>query len=109
MITFLKKKVFFSTIINNYFIGFFYSCLISVLSFIIIQNNKIFNENTFFILITLSILQLMIQIIYFFDIKKFVDWYWSICILIFSLLVILIILSGSIWIMHNVYCGKISE
>ncbi|CAL4324010.1 Cytochrome bo(3) ubiquinol oxidase subunit 4 [Buchnera aphidicola (Thelaxes suberi)] len=104
MKNFLIQYFFFSNRNNIYFFGWIWTLMISIVSFIIAKNYKLFKSYTFFVLLFLCILQIISHLIFFFDIKKFSDLNSILGMFFFSLLVICIIISGSIWIMHNLDC-----
>ncbi|WP_343128499.1 cytochrome o ubiquinol oxidase subunit IV [Buchnera aphidicola (Kurisakia onigurumii)] len=109
MFNFIKKNLFFSKKSNLYFLGLLYSLILTCLSFFITFYTIFSNKKTYIILILFLTIQFMVHILYFLHIKKIKNLKWNLIISIFSLLIIVIIIFGSIWIMYNLHSNLLQS
>lgn len=85
----------------NYIIGFLLSLILTITSFYTVISNILPKRvNQIFILI-LAVIQMIIQLIYFFKIKDKKNL--NLISLLFTMIIILIITLGTFWIMFNLY------
>ncbi|BCG49600.1 cytochrome o ubiquinol oxidase subunit IV [Candidatus Profftella armatura (Diaphorina cf. continua)] len=100
---FYKDTFFFGTI-KDYIIGFFLSLILTVIPFIISfnKNNNFLNVNIIkFIILSCAILQIIIHMIYFLHMNIKSENGWIILSFIFTLILIVIMFFGSIWVMYH--------
>ncbi|BBI01357.1 cytochrome o ubiquinol oxidase subunit IV [Buchnera aphidicola (Nipponaphis monzeni)] len=96
------KNFFYKNIyLNNNLLGLLISIILTYLSLYIIIE-QIFLKDIRLLFITLvSIIQIIVHIKYFLHISNFSDYNWSVSIFVFSAIVVLIIILGSMWIMND--------
>lgn len=87
-----KKKI--------HFIGFIVSLILTVIPFFVLKNEININIKKYAILICL-ILQISTQIICFLSAHLFNKDKWNLLSFLFSILIIIILVSFSLWIMYN--------
>ena len=92
------KKLFIS-----YCLGFAISLILTLLSFRLVTQYPVLSHQLVYTSLTiLMILQLLVQSIFFFRLSTNTDDdRWNFLIFVFSLLIMLIVVSGSLWIMYN--------
>ncbi|CAL4324728.1 Cytochrome bo(3) ubiquinol oxidase subunit 4 [Buchnera aphidicola (Eriosoma lanigerum)] len=101
----LNKEVYNINLINQikyfYFLGIFLSIILTSCSFLLIFLGWFSKEITIFFILVGFLLQIFVHFRYFFNINKLNYDIWSMVFMIFTLIVVFIIISGSIWIMYN--------
>ncbi|ALC96132.1 cytochrome o ubiquinol oxidase subunit IV [Candidatus Profftella armatura] len=100
----LYKNLFFIGTIKDYITGFFLSLILTVIPFIIYfnKNNNFLNLNLIkFIILSCAILQIIIHMIYFLHMNIKSENGWIILSFIFTLILIIIMFFGSIWVMYH--------
>ncbi|MCV2500143.1 MAG: cytochrome o ubiquinol oxidase subunit IV [Candidatus Lightella neohaematopini] len=85
---------------NRYLFGFLYSIILTIIPFI----SLMLLTNKTIILLTLvicGILQVIIHFFYFLDFNLYLKYKWYLISLLFTLIIITILITGSIWIMYH--------
>lgn len=92
------KKIF-----KSYIIGFVLSILLTIAAFVLIEKRLLTTDSQLYIAVAaLAVIQLIVQVICFLRLNaKSVDGRWDLIAFIFTILVIGILVSGSLWIMYN--------
>jgi cytochrome o ubiquinol oxidase operon protein cyoD len=87
----------------SYLVGFVLSVVFAVLSFYLVTSQLLATNAMLYTALTvLVILQLLVQSVFFFRLNTHSsDDRWNFLIFVFSLLIMLIVVSGSLWIMYN--------
>ncbi|MCV2526129.1 MAG: cytochrome o ubiquinol oxidase subunit IV [Candidatus Lightella neohaematopini] len=84
---------------NKYLFGFLCSIILTIIPFIsILLASKTI---ILLILITCGILQVIIHLFYFLDFSLYLKYKWYLMSLLFTLIIISILVTGSIWIMYH--------
>ncbi len=90
---------------RSYTTGFILSLILTLIAYALVRGH--ISHNTFshaFVMsaiVALAIIQLLVQLIYFFHLGRESKPRWNLVVLIFAAMVIIIIVGGSIWIMNN--------
>ncbi|CAL4323086.1 cytochrome o ubiquinol oxidase subunit IV [Buchnera aphidicola] len=95
IISFMKTILFFDIVM------FFVSLLLSFFPFYFVINNSFSKEYLYLIIIFCCFLQVFIHIFCFLHLDDFNKNTWNLFSIIFTFIIILIIVSGSVWIMRN--------
>lgn len=84
---------------TSYIVGFVLSVLTTLLAFIFVVNHVWPKETLMYVVLIIAVAQLAVQMVFFLHLGQGSRWksvtFW------FTLLVVLIIAIGTIWIMHN--------
>ncbi|MCV2518624.1 MAG: cytochrome o ubiquinol oxidase subunit IV [Candidatus Lightella neohaematopini] len=85
---------------NKYLFGFLYSIVLTVTPFIslILLTNKTI---ILLVLIACGISQIIVHFFYFLDFNLYLKYKWYLISLLFTLIIITILITGSIWIMYH--------
>nr|BET44359.1 MAG: cytochrome o ubiquinol oxidase subunit IV [Candidatus Aschnera chinzeii] len=89
--------------IKNYIIGFIASVILTLIPFGLVFSDIVSKKYTLIVIILSAIIQIIVHLIYFLHINTNKANQWNLLALIFTLIIITIIISGSIWIMHNLH------
>jgi cytochrome o ubiquinol oxidase operon protein cyoD len=84
---------------TSYIIGFILSIITTVLAYVLVVNNVLPKETLIYAVMGIAVVQLAIQLIFFLHLGH--GGRWKVVTFIFALLIVLIVVIGSIWIMHN--------
>lgn len=100
--------------LKSYLTGFLLAVILTIIPFWLVME-KVLN-NTYvlaLILLGLGAVQIVVHMVYFFDMTTQTEGGWSILALIFTAILVVIMLSGSLWVMyhlnHNMMPGMITE
>ena len=92
----LSKKILQSTII-----GYVLAIILTVAAYLLVVNHTFPADSTFVILGILALVQLFVQLFLFVRINSGSDAGWNFIVLLFTIIVIVIVVCGSLWIMYN--------
>jgi cytochrome o ubiquinol oxidase operon protein cyoD len=89
-------------LIKSYVIGFVLSVILTVFAYHIVSAQVITGETLYFVLAVIGLLEVLVQAIFFIRLNaKTEDDKWNMISFIFTIIVIMIVVIGSLWIMYN--------
>ena len=88
--------------VKGYTIGFVLSVILTVIPFWLVMG-KVFESSstTAFVILGFAAVQIVVHMIYFLHMNTKVEGGWSMLALVFTLVLVVITLSGSIWVMYH--------
>ena len=88
--------------LKDYTIGFVLSVVLTAIPFFLVMN-KTFDKSstTAFVILAFAAVQMVVHMIYFLHMNTRVEGGWSMLALMFTLVLVIITLSGSIWVMYH--------
>lgn len=87
---------------KSYLIGFFLSAVLTAIPFWLVMTNAIENKNwTIAIVVAFAVVQIVVHMIYFLHMNTTSDAGWTMMALIFTIIIVVIALSGSLWVMYH--------
>ena len=87
---------------SDYLIGFALSVVLTALPFWIVMDSVFRKPNVAAVaLVVLAIIQIMVHMVYFLHMNTTSEGGWTVLALIFTLVLVVITLTGSLWIMHH--------
>ena len=87
---------------REYLIGFFASLVLTVIPFYYTYNHSLPKGATYVILFGCAVLQVFVHFVYFLHMETHTsEGRWNVVALLFSAIVVLILIVGSIWVMWN--------
>lgn len=88
--------------LKSYAIGFVLSVILTVIPFWLVMGKVFANSTvTVFAVLGLAAVQVVVHMIYFLHMNTKSEGGWNILALVFTLLLVVIMLSGSIWVMYH--------
>ena len=87
--------------VKSYIIGFALSVIITCLAFYIVANEILAPESRIVVLVLLALIQLLVQLVFFLHLNTSSKARWNLVSFIFTLVVVLILVFGSLWIMFS--------
>jgi cytochrome o ubiquinol oxidase operon protein cyoD len=100
--------------LKGYLIGFLLSVVLTAIPFWLVMDNVINRPTTTaMVLLVFAAIQIVVHMIYFLHVNTKSEGGWNILALIFTIVVVVITLSGSLWVMyhlnHNMMPGMMSS
>jgi cytochrome o ubiquinol oxidase operon protein cyoD len=83
--------------------GFIFSLLLTLASFGIVMNGHIPASLTLAVIVTLAVLQIIAQMHFFLHLDNSPTQRWNVMILLYTLLIIVFVVLGTLWIMYNAH------
>lgn len=87
--------------LKSYIIGFILSIALTVVPYLIVVNHMLAGEAIAIAIVVLGILQLLVQLIFFLHLSAAPDQRWNVMSFAFTVLILVIVVAGSLWIMYN--------
>ena len=88
--------------LRDYVIGFVLSVVLTAIPFWLVMSGAIENKQvTAFIVMGLAVVQIVVHMVYFLHMNGKVEGGWTMMALVFTLIVVVITLAGSLWVMYH--------
>jgi len=88
--------------LKGYVIGFVLSVILTAIPFWLVMNNVIASSNlTAFAILAFAVVQIFVHMIFFLHLNAKSEGGWNMLALIFTLVLLVIMLAGSMWVMHH--------
>lgn len=88
--------------VRDYLIGFGLSVVLTAIPFWLVMGEVFENKQlTALIIMAFAMVQIVVHVIYFLHMTSSSEEGWSLMSLIFTLVIIVIALAGSLWVMHH--------
>ena len=89
-------------LLASYLIGFVLSVILMVMAFNLVVHHQFAAKDLYFGVAILALVQLLVQCIFFLRLSaRSLDDKWNLICFIFTVIIILIVVTGSLWIMYN--------
>jgi cytochrome o ubiquinol oxidase operon protein cyoD len=88
--------------LKSYAIGFLLSVILTAIPFWLVMG-KVFNNSgvTTMVILAFAVVQIVVHMVYFLHMNTKVEGGWSMLALIFTIVLVVIVLSGSLWVMYH--------
>jgi cytochrome o ubiquinol oxidase operon protein cyoD len=88
--------------LKSYTIGFILSVILTAIPFWLVMGNVFANPaTTAFTILGSAAVQIVVHMVYFLHMNAKVEGGWSMLAMMFTLILVVIVLSGSIWVMYH--------
>ncbi len=87
--------------LTSYIVGFISSIALTLAAYYVVVNRAFGKGALIYKIVALAVVQLIVQVVFFLHIGQEKGTRWKLVTFIFAVLVVLIIVIGSLWIMHN--------
>jgi cytochrome o ubiquinol oxidase operon protein cyoD len=88
--------------LREYLTGFVLSVILTAIPFWLVMGHVIADTRvTIFIVIALAIVQIVVHMVYFLHMNTKSEGGWTVLALVFTLVIVVITLTGSIWVMYH--------
>ena len=99
--------------LKSYTIGFVLSVILTAIPFWLVMGNKLNSSTTALVILGFAAVQIVVHMVYFLHMNTKSEGGWSMLALIFTIVLVVIMLAGSIWVMyhlnHNMMPGMMPE
>jgi cytochrome o ubiquinol oxidase operon protein cyoD len=87
---------------RDYLIGFFLSVILTAIPFWLVMTGAIADKQaTALVIMAFAIVQIVVHMIYFLHMNTKAENGWTVMALIFTIIIVVIALSGSLWVMYH--------
>lgn len=86
---------------RSYTIGFILSAVLTIIPFALVMTGVLSPGVTAAIVMGLAIVQIVVQVIYFLHLHPKSEGGWNLLAMLFTLVILVIVISGSLWVMHH--------
>lgn len=86
---------------KGYMIGFGLSVILTAIPFWLVMTRPLTTQATALIIMLFAAVQMVVHMIYFLHMNRRAEGGWSIMALIFTVVIVAIALSGSLWVMYH--------
>jgi len=88
--------------VGGYAIGFILSVILTAIPFWLVMNKVIEGSTmTAFVILAFAVVQILVHMVFFLHMDAKSEGGWNMLALIFTLVLLLIMLAGSLWVMHH--------
>jgi cytochrome o ubiquinol oxidase operon protein cyoD len=88
--------------VKSYIIGFILSVILTAIPFWLVMNRTIeSSQATAFVILGFAAVQIVVHMIYFLHMNAKAEGGWNMLALIFTVVILVITLSGSLWVMYH--------
>ncbi|MDD3265688.1 MAG: cytochrome o ubiquinol oxidase subunit IV [Burkholderiales bacterium] len=89
--------------VKSYIVGFILSIILTVIPYYLVVHHAMDFDNLVLTVMAIAVLQLLVQVVYFLHLSFKGEEYSKTLSFIFTILVVLILVIGTIWIMWNLH------
>lgn len=86
---------------KSYVIGFILSILLTIIPYMIVVNHMLVGVALVASIVILGVFQLLVQLVFFLHLSTKSEQRWNLLTFVFTLVILLILVVGSLWIMWN--------
>jgi cytochrome o ubiquinol oxidase subunit IV len=86
---------------GSYMIGFVLSVILTAIPFWLVMTGTLDNTQTALAIMALAAVQIVVHMVYFLHMNGRAEGGWSLLALIFTIIVVVIALAGSLWVMYH--------
>lgn len=86
---------------RSYLTGFIISAVLTIIPFALVMTGAVSPAATMGVIVSFAIIQIVVQIIYFLHLHPKSEGGWNLLAFLFTLIILVIVISGSLWVMHH--------
>lgn len=86
---------------KSYLTGFLLSVVLTAIPFWLVMTNTLSNQTTALVIMAFAVAQIIVHMVYFLHMDTKSEAGWNFMALIFTIVVVVIVLSGSLWVMYH--------
>ncbi|AMM17474.1 cytochrome o ubiquinol oxidase subunit IV [Burkholderia sp. PAMC 28687] len=95
--------------VRSYLIGFALSVILTAASFFIVMGHGMETSTAILLIATLALIQVVVHLVYFLHLNASSEQSWNVMAFGFTVMTAVVLIGGSIWIMHNVSMNMMSR
>jgi cytochrome o ubiquinol oxidase operon protein cyoD len=94
---------------GSYMTGFVLSVILTVAAFGLVMNGTLTGQNALFAIAGLAFVQIVVHLVFFLHMNTSSTQRWNVTAFAFTALTAVIVIGGTLWIMHNVSMNIMSR
>lgn len=87
--------------LRDYGIGFALSVILTAIPFWLVMTGQFAPGTTAAIIMVFAVVQIVVHMVYFLHMSPKAEGGWSLTSLVFTIIVVVIMMAGSLWVMHH--------
>lgn len=87
--------------ITSYIVGFALAVILTLIAYSVVVAHLLHGGMVIAAIMTLAVVQLMVQLVFFLHLGRGKSAKWNVTAFLFMAIILVIIVAGSLWIMHN--------
>lgn len=95
--------------VRSYMTGFVLSVILTAASFLVIMGHGVAASTAVPLIAALALVQVVVHLVYFLHLNTSSEQSWNVMAFGFTVMTAVILIGGSIWIMHNVSMNMMSR
>jgi cytochrome o ubiquinol oxidase operon protein cyoD len=94
---------------GSYTVGFVLSVILTVAAFAIVMTGTLTGQNALFAIAGLAVVQILVHLVFFLHMNTSSSQRWNVTAFAFTVLTAVIVVGGTLWVMHNVSMNMMSR
>ncbi|HTI17454.1 MAG TPA: cytochrome o ubiquinol oxidase subunit IV [Trinickia sp.] len=95
--------------VGGYVVGFILSVVLTAASFGLVMAHMLSPQAALISLAALAVVQIVVHLIYFLHMNNSSSQRWNVLAFVYTVVTVVIVIVGSLWIMHNVSMNMMSR
>ncbi|WP_345814571.1 cytochrome o ubiquinol oxidase subunit IV [Paraburkholderia sp. PREW-6R] len=95
--------------LGSYATGFILSVVLTVAAFALVMNGMLTGENALIAIAGLAFVQIIVHLVFFLHMNSSSAQRWNVTAFAFTVLTAVIVIGGTLWVMHNVSMHMMSR
>jgi cytochrome o ubiquinol oxidase subunit IV len=95
--------------LGSYATGFVLSVILTVAAFALVMNGMLTGENALIAIAVLAFVQIIVHLVFFLHMNTSSSQRWNLNAFAFTVLTAVIVIGGTLWVMHNVSMHMMSR
>lgn len=95
--------------LKSYLIGFILSIVLTAIPFAIVMGKSVDHTTALYIVMISAVVQILVHLVCFLHMNTSSEERWNLMSLLFTILIILILVVGSLWIMYHLNTNMMSH
>ncbi|MBB5419351.1 cytochrome o ubiquinol oxidase subunit IV [Burkholderia sp. JPY481] len=94
---------------GSYMTGFVLSVILTVAAFAIVMTGTLTGQSALFAIAGLAVVQILVHLVFFLHMNASSSQRWNVTAFVFTALTAVIVVGGTLWVMHNVSMNMMSR
>ncbi|MFN7093920.1 MAG: cytochrome o ubiquinol oxidase subunit IV [Burkholderiales bacterium] len=87
--------------LKSYIVGFILSIVLTIIPYLIVVDHMLIGNALLLTVVGLAVLQLLVQLVFFLHLSTASEQRWNLMTFMFTILILIILVVGTLWIMWN--------
>lgn len=95
--------------VKSYIIGFVLSVILTVIPFGIVMNPMLSQSATLIVIWVMALVQIFVHLVFFLHMNTSSEQRWNVIAFAFTILITVIVVAGSLWIIHGMHSNMLAH